>query len=112
MEQTIQNKRDTELTRRIMRRIYLIAVIRMFLHPVFLKSLIVAVFFWRSTAYVSYAHVIANAPSFFDIRSDVTFYGSALMQAEAATIALLFAIGALLIWISFDMIHKRTQAWI
>lgn len=111
MEQTYE-KQNSALTRRIMRRVYLIAAIRMLLHPVFLKSLIVAVFFWRSTSYVSYSNVIANAPSLFDINRDFAFYSSAVMHAEAMTLALLFSILTLVVWISFDMLNKRTQAWL
>lgn len=103
---------DSALTRRIMRRVYLVAAIRYLLHPVFLKALIVSVFFWRSTSYVSYANVIANAPSLFDIKSDILFYQSALMNAEATALMLLTAILALVVWISFDMSSKRSQAWL
>lgn len=103
---------NKELTARIMRRVYLVAAIRYLLHPVFLKALIVSVFFWRSTSYVSYRNVIANAPSLFDIKSDILFYQSALMNAEAAALALLTAILALVVWISFDMSSKRSRAWL
>ena len=111
MDQLIE-KRNQELSRRIMRRVYLIAAIRTLLSPVLLKSLIVFVFFWRSMSYVSYAHVIANAPSLFDIKDDITFYSSALMHAEMVTLALLSSIFILVAWISYDMISKRSHAWL
>ena len=104
-------KRQSALSKRIMRRIYFVAGLRMLLHPVFLKSLIAAVFFWRTTSYVSYTHVIANAPSLFDVKRDVAFYSSALMHAELVTIALLASILLLVVWVSFDVTHKRNQAW-
>lgn len=103
---------DSALTRRIMRRVYFVAAIRYLLHPVFLKSLIAGVIFLRSTAYVSYSNVIANAPSLFDVKSDILFYQSALQNAEAMTIVLLTAIAALMVWISFDMSSKRSRAWL
>ena len=111
MEYNIEQQ-NKALTARIMRRVYLVAAIRYLLHPVFLKSLIALVFFWRSTAYVSYAHVIANAPSLFDVEGDINFYRAALMHAEATTIALLLAVATLVVWISFDMANKRSQAWL
>ena len=95
-----------------MRRIYLVAAIRYAVHPVTLKVLIALVFFWRTTAYVSYANVIANAPSLFDWKRDLGFYASAFANAEGVSLALLFSVAALLVWISYDMIAKRTQAWI
>ena len=95
-----------------MRRVYLVAAIRYMLHPVFLKSLIAIVIFWHSTTYVSYRSVIANAPSLFDVKSDIVFYQSALQHAEATTIALLVAIATLVAWISYDVTGKRSQAWL
>lgn len=111
MEQnpTQQNQR---LTRRIMRRVYLVAAIRYLIHPVLLKSLIAGVFFWKSTAYVSYANVIANAPNLLDIKSDIVFYHSAFANAELATIALTLSVAVLLTWITFDMLSKRSHSWI
>jgi hypothetical protein len=111
MEHSME-QRNSALTRRIMRRVYVVAAIRYMLHPVFLKSLITFVFFWRSTAYVSYPHVIANAPSLFDLKRDINFYGSALQHAEATTLALLLAVGVLLLWITYDMASKRSHAWL
>ena len=110
MEQSI-DKRNSLLTKRIMRRVYLVAGIRTLLNPVFLKSLIIAVFFWRSTAVISYTHVFANAPSMLDIGSNLRFFRSALMHAEITTVMLLMAMGLLLAWVSFDMFSRRSHAW-
>jgi uncharacterized membrane protein YqhA len=104
--------RDAALSRRIMRRIYLVAAIRLLIHPAFLKALIAIVFFWRSTAYVSYRHVIANAPNLFDVKRDIGFYSAALMGAEGVTIALLAAVLILVAWGSYDVFGKRSQAWL
>ena len=104
-------KRNSALSKRIMHRVYVIATLRMLLHPVFLKSLIAVVFFWRTTSYVSYTHVIANAPSLFDVKSDFMFYSSALMHAELVTLALLASVALLVVWASFDVMHKRSQVW-
>lgn len=111
MQPTIE-KMNKDLSRRIMRRVYLISAIRFLVHPVLLKSLIAGVFLWKSTAYVSYANVIANAPHILDIKSDINFYSSALLNAESVTIALTLSVAVLLVWITFDMISKRTHSWI
>ena len=57
-------QRDRQLTKRIMRRIYLIWSIRLLLHPTTLKALIAALLIVRSMEYVSYANVFANMPAF------------------------------------------------
>ena len=94
-----------------MRRVYLVAGIRLLLHPVFLKAVLVGVFFWNSTRYVSYAHVIANAPSLFDLESNVRFFTGALAHTASATRYLYLAIMTLAFWIVLDMArHKR--AWL
>ncbi len=95
-----------------MRRIYLVAAIRYAIHPVTLKSLIAIVFFWRSTAYVSYKDVIANAPSLYDLKRDIGFFTSALENAEGVALALVLSVALLAIWITYDMLAKRTHAWI
>ena len=103
--------RDRILKRRIMRRVYLIAGIRLLLHPVTVKTMLVAFFFWHSTRYVSYAHVIANAPSLLDIESNVRFFTGALAHTATITLYLYLAIMSLGLWIVLDMArHKR--AWI
>jgi hypothetical protein len=103
--------RDQALSRRIMRRVYVVAGIRLLLHPVFLKAVLVGIFFMNSTRYVSYRHVIANAPSIFDLESNVRFFTGALAHTGTATLYLYLAIMALAFWIVLDMArHKR--AWI
>jgi hypothetical protein len=102
---------DRALTRRIMRRVYVVAGIRLLLHPVFLKSLLVVLFFVNSTRYVSYGNVIANAPSILDLESNIRFFTGALAHTATATLYLYLAIRALAFWIVLDMArHKR--AWI
>ena len=102
---------DRALTRRIMRRVYVVAGIRLLLHPVFLKSLLVVLFFFFLTRYVSYGNVIANAPSILDLESNIRFFTGALAHTATATLYLYLAIMALAFWIVLDMArHKR--AWI
>jgi hypothetical protein len=111
MQQNLE-QRNSALTKRIMRRVYVVAAIRMLLNPLFLKSLIAAVLFWRSTAHISYAHVIANAPSVSDIKSNFVFFRAAAMHAEMTSAVLLIATLALVAWISLDMLMKRNNAWL
>ena len=104
-------QRAKRLTARIMRRIYLVAAIRMALNPVFLKALIAVVFFWRSTAYVSYAQVIANSPSMGDIPRNIQFFSDALRHTGTGTAFLFFGMAALATWIAIDFAQRKTHAW-
>ncbi len=108
MEQAL-SKKDQELTKRIMRRVYLIATIRFALNPVFLKTLIAVVFFWQSTKYVSYANVLANMPSPANVGAGYQFMKGALYHAHPMTIILLSSIAWLSVWVAFDMLTKRHQ---
>ena len=111
MEHTL-HMNDTALTKRIMRRVYLIATIRFVLNPVFLKSLIAIVFFWRSTKYVSYINVLANMPSLANVTQDYQFMKGALFHAHPMTIILLSSVAWLSVWVAFDMLTKRQDSWI
>ncbi len=102
---------NTLLTKRIMRRIYFVWAIRMMLSPVVLKSLIAVLFFWRSTAFVSYANVFANAPQFWDIPRNVQFFRSAAMHAETTTLLLVFGTIVLAAWVCMDMLSRKSHAW-
>lgn len=94
------------LTKRIMRRIYLVWAIRTILNPIFLKAVIVGILFWRSTEYVSYAHVIANAPRLTDVGNSVAFVQSAMMHAGGMTLALLLGVFIMAAWLFVDIVHR------
>jgi len=92
-----------------MSRIYIIYGLRLLLHPVTLKAILVGLLFWRSTSYVSYAQVLANAPTLMDIRHGFTFTHVAMMRTETATIAILTIVGLLAIWMTRDiLVHKQS----
>lgn len=110
--QNLTEKKDTALTRRIMRRVYLIAVIRVMIHPFVLKPLIVGAFFWQSTSFVSYQHVLANAPSLLDIESNIRFFSSALAHTSTITLYLYMGILLMVGWMLFDMARHKTHAWV
>lgn len=99
---------DVALKGKIMRRIYMIYMLRLLVHPKTIKSALFLVMFWRSTAYVSYASVFQNSPNVFDVGREVDFARSAVMQTEATTLVLVF--GAILMfgWLLRDMIHRTT----
>ena len=100
-------KLNENLTKRIMRRVYFLWALRMMINPLFIKSLILAVFFWRSTEYISYTNVIANAPKFTDIERNAIFMRDALMHTSEISAILLIGIVVLLAWIVSDIIRKN-----
>ena len=100
------------LSRRIMRRVYLIAGIRFALNPVFLKSLIAVMLFASSMKYVSYTNVIANMPSPADISGGYQFVRAALFHTNPMTVILLSSVAWLSLWVVFDMWKKGEEAWI
>ena len=104
------HKKNTELTKRIMRRIYFVWAIRTILNPLFLKVLIVAAFFWRSMEYISYANVFANAPAITDISGSLQFASAAFANTEGASMALLAGILAVTGWLATDFLRKTQHA--
>lgn len=97
---------NTLLTKRIMRRIYLVWTIRALLNPIFLKTVVAGVFFWRSTEYVSYVHVIANAPRLTDVGNSINFARGAVIHAEGTTILLLLGVLVMTAWLLVDIVRR------
>ncbi len=100
---------NPDLSRRIMRRVHLVYGLRMLLHPRFLKVAIAIVFFARSTAYISYTSVIANAPSLFELERNLAFARDAVRHTEFTALALLLGVLAVTLWLVVD-ISRRAHA--
>src|SRR3990167_5544531 len=92
------SQRDQALTKRIMRRIYLVWSIRMLVHPTTLKVLIAALFVARSTTYVSYANVFANMPALYDVSAGMQFVKVAMYHTHPMTLVLLSSVAWLAVW--------------
>ena len=104
--------REQALTKRIMRRVYLVAGIRFVLNPVFLKSVIAVVLFVRTMKYVSYTNVLANMPSPRDVSGGYEFVRAALFHTNPMTIILLSSVAWLSLWVAFDMWKKGEESCI
>lgn len=102
-----QHNKEAALTKRIMRRVYLVWGLRMIVNPRFLKSLMMLLFVIRSTQYISYAHVIANAPSLTDIPRSITFLSDALRHTGLMSATLLFGILIVSLWLIADVVRHR-----
>jgi hypothetical protein len=101
----------TILKRRIMRRIYVIAGLRLLLHPVTVKSVLVGALAWKSTDFVSYANVFANLPDAMDVSRYLAFLHDAIVSTDGATMLVLTMTGVFATWAILDII-KRKQAYI
>lgn len=102
---------NTRLTKRIMRRIYFVWAIRMALSPLFLKAVIVTVFFVQSTKYVSYIHVLENMSSVTGAGAGYQFMKAAMFHAHPMTLVLLSSIAWLSVWMVYDMLRHKNEAW-
>ena len=110
MEQSTAKQHST-LSKRIMRRVYLIWSIRLLLHPTMVKVLLAALLLVRSMKYVSYANVFANMPALFDVPAGVQFMRSALHHTQPMTIVLLSSVVWLSVWVIADALFRRREAW-
>ena len=113
MEQSV-TKRERNLTKRIMRRIYLIWSLRLALHPTTLKVLIAALLLVRSMKYVSYANVYANLnmPTLFNLHAGFQFLKQAMLHAHPMTLVLLSSVAWLAVWVVADALSRKREAWI
>src|SRR3989338_4815306 len=108
MEST-KNVRERGLTKRIMRRVYLVWSIRLALHPTTLKVFIVALLVFRSMRYVSYTNVLANMPSLADTSAQIEFARSAMHHAQPMALILLSSVAWLSVWIVADTLFRRKK---
>lgn len=109
--ETSTTNTNAQLTKRIMRRIYFVWAIRTALSPLFLKALIVAVFFWQSTKYVSYVHVFENMGSVAGASAGYQFVKVAMFHAHPMALILLSSISWLMVWIAYDMLSRKNEVW-
>lgn len=104
------NDRDLQLKRRIMRRVWMVWFIRQAIHPTVLKALVAVLFFWRSTAYVSYGQVFENAPSLANIPGNLSFAWNAATHTEMTTLLLVVSVLALGVWTMSDIAKEKHHA--
>ena len=112
MESSTINKRDAQLTKRIMRRVYLISAIRLAVHPTTIKIALAALLFFRSMKYVSYAHVLENMTSLTNASAGMGFVKGAMLNAHPMTLVLLSSVAWLAVWVAADSYFRKHEAWI
>ena len=97
---------NTEFKKRVMRRIYIISVLRQVFHPVVLKSAMLAVFVLMTSVLVSVPNVIENMPTFTDLGASLRFILRAFVQTE--TLVQIFSLGSifLIAWLIKDALKS------
>ena len=97
---------DIQLKKRIMRRIYIVSVMRRIFHPTVLKSIILAVFVVMGSILVSVPNVINNMPLVTDINASLSFVLRAFLYTE--TLVQMVSLGStiLAIWLIKDALRS------
>ncbi|MDP3989505.1 MAG: hypothetical protein Q8P93_04715 [bacterium] len=96
---------QTQLQKRIMRRIYVVHTLRFILQPMIIKPAIVLVLLLQMSRTVSLAHVFQNMMGNMD--GLPLFVSSAVSNAEITTLVLSAGIIITLIWFARDMAVRR-----
>jgi hypothetical protein len=104
--------RNTDLTKRIMRRVYLISVIRLTLHPTTMKVVLAALLFFRSMKYVSYEHVLTNMAFLPNLSAGLQFAKGAMFHAHPMTLVLLSSVAWLAVWAAADTYFRKQESWL
>ena len=95
---------NTELKKRIMRRIYIISVMRQIFHPIVLKSIMLVVFVVVTSLLVSIPNVINNMLLASDTK--ISFILEAFLQTE--TLVQMVSLGSifLITWLIKDALQS------
>ena len=97
---------SNNLSVRIMRRIYLIWILRRIKSPVFIKTVLLALVVWQSFSRISFFHIIRNSPSLLDPYASYEFFYSAFFNTELVVRVLVICFLAVILWIFRDFSKK------
>lgn len=106
----------TQLKKRIMRRVYIVAFMRRFLRPFVVKSAMLSVFVFVGAVSVSVPNVIQNAlqSGRGGLSGFVTFIFDAFFQTDLFVKMVFLGIVVTLMWLVVDALrnlgHSHTQA--
>ncbi len=97
---------NTQLKKRIIRRVYIISVMRRVFHPTVLKSIILTVFMVMGSILVSVPNIISNMPLITDINASLSFVLRAFLHTE--TLVQMVSLGStiLAIWLIKDALRS------
>ncbi|MEK7179152.1 MAG: hypothetical protein AAB727_02775 [Patescibacteria group bacterium] len=96
-----------DLTKSIMRRVYVIWFARQVFNALTIKAALVALLAWRLMSYVSVKNVIANWHFDGSLAASYAFFRSALVETEFVTQMLLLSIVAVALLFARDIVQRR-----
>jgi len=97
----------TDLTHKVMRRIWFIYIIRQVFRPTLVKLYIAIALLWQTRWFVSWGNVFENASGADTFREVYTFSLSAVSQTELAVQVLGVVVVLLAIWIVFGLRQRN-----
>ena len=97
---------NTQLKKRIMRRVYIVSVIGRIFHPTVLKSVILAVFMVMGSILVSVPNVINNMPVSTDISASFSFIMNALVRTDVLVQIIFLGSAILTVWLIKDALRS------
>ena len=97
---------NTQLKKRIMRRIYIISVIRRIFHPIVLKGMTLAVFIVLGNVLVSVPNVINNMPISTNVGVSFSFIMNALARTDTLVQMIFLGSVFLAVWLIKDALNS------
>ena len=102
---------DTNLSKSIMRRVYLVYFVRQLVSPLFLKFAVLAVFLWQIKEAVFVRQVFANMAN-YEATELLNFWSAAFMNTELIVQFTALGVGVLAILLFRDIVFKRDQGFV
>ena len=97
---------NTQLKKRIVRRVYIISVMRRFFHPIVLKGMILIVFIVVGNVLVSVPNVINNMPISTNVGASFSFIMNALMRTDILVQIIFVGSVLLTMWLIKDAMRS------
>jgi hypothetical protein len=101
---------NTQLTKRIMRKVYIMAYMRRFLRPLVIKSALLSVFLLAGVSVVSVGNVLKNAwqSGHGDIFTILHYMYQAFTSTELVAQVIFVGIIVLSVWLIIDTVRNFT----
>lgn len=96
---------QTQLQKKIMRRVYIIYTLRTILQPLVIKSLVGLMLVFRLSHYVSFAAVAENMPR--SLNKLPVFLSGAIANTEAMTLIIMALMVFVGVWLMRDSRYQR-----
>jgi len=98
---------NVNLTKRIMRRVYFVYLLRQLFSPLLVKLYIILALLWQASRYVSWSNVFENMSGKLELSNLYTFTSSAFINTEATVQLTSTAVVVLIAWAIYGSMHKH-----